>query len=384
MLPTHTILRHLDTSTNSFEPAYTFSHTLGRGWEGGADIYTAHATNSSVVIKTFWSVTRTAPVPAGVAARLLREHGVVAAVWPADISSTLRAYPRDHLGRAVTIHATDVFYVPTAGALAARDPPQPWRLVLPLLATGSLDGLAEPLALLNVTAGAVDGAYRARFAGVLGALARMHARGFCHDDVKPDNVFLRNAAHEMLLGDMGQTRPLVHRWHAGWRDCRLVDAHRAWKSYLLLLRTGAARDAGAAGFDALFVAREADWAKAYWEWARMPQPTLPQDMQRRVRGHEARGFWDSAPGNGRVMFPELGPGGKVVRRSMKPAEAIAQVEKVRREMVAYKKAQKAGEIVEKQWWWWDMPAEPVKNQTVIDELNVISHEGAWLLGMPGT
>jgi len=114
-----------------------------------------------------------------------------------------------------------------------------------------------------------------------------NAQGYCHGDVKLDNIFIRRVAsekkatiettisdadaashqpkqledylaimetekahpslepprgprHYLVLADLSQTRPLHHIHHIrqNWRDCRLVDMDRAWRSYLQLLRMG--------------------------------------------------------------------------------------------------------------------------------------------------
>lgn len=331
-----------------------------------------------MVVKTFWVTTRTAPVPPAVITRLQREHNVTVSIWPADISSTLRRYNRDHTGQEVTIHAIDLFYVPPADPL----PPKasyPWRLVLPLK-IGSLDSTLSVLPALNISVSDIDFLYRPRYHSVIEALALMHttadpalnATGFCHDDIKLDNIFLRNSTHEMFLGDMGQTRPLVHRWHKGWRDCRLVDAHRAWKSYLQLLREGSARDAE---FDVLLMAREVDWARAYWGWVGMKEPTLPQEQL-------VKGFWGLPPVQTSMMFPVFREG-RVVRVEMGREEAIAELERLRREILRYNKTASVGV---RPWWWWDVPGLPTggHHDVVNKELKVIIHEGGRLVGMPGT
>ncbi|KAF8428961.1 hypothetical protein EV426DRAFT_639568 [Tirmania nivea] len=219
-----------------------------------------------------------------------------------------------------------------------------WGMVLPLLDGGDVDNLLGVLPLIGLSPADLDWLYRPLFAhGVLKALARMHhtkedthdrnaflwrlirgkrysekgtseftgndnkhhagthgiprarrpqriddsAEGYCHGDVKLDNIFIRRVAaekkptiettisdadaathqfrkpedylavmktekehptlepprgprHYLVLSDLSQTRPLHHTRHMrnNWRDCRLVDMDRAWRSYLQLLRMG--------------------------------------------------------------------------------------------------------------------------------------------------
>lgn len=219
-----------------------------------------------------------------------------------------------------------------------------WGMILPLLDGGDADHLLGVLPLIGLSPADLDWLYRPLFShGVLKALARMHhtkedthdrnqfqwllvhgkwysergtseftgsdneqhagtygiprarrpqriddnAQGYCHGDVKLDNIFIRRVAaekkpiiettisdtdaalhqfrnpedylavminekahptlepprgprHYLVLSDLCQTRPLHHIYHIrnNWRDCRLVDMDRTWRSYLQLLRMG--------------------------------------------------------------------------------------------------------------------------------------------------
>ena len=352
MSPSHPIIRVVNVTTNSFEPEYIYSHQLGRGYEGQADIYTSASTQQPLVIKTFFSTTRTEPIPEAIAARLKSEHNITATQWPVDIAATLRNYGNAPL----TIHALDAFLVTPSPADTL-----PWKLVLPLYSSGSLDAAADALSFLNLSATTIDRLYRPRFRTVLLALTQMHAAGFCHDDVKIDNIFLRDEAHGMLLGDLGQTRPLDHPWHSQWRDCRLVDYHRTWRTYLVLLREGARRDGE---FDELLIRREAEWAAAYWAWTKNPMPVMDDE------------FWGKEMG-GEVEMPV--EGGRT--ELMAEDRAVELVRRVAAELQPVKKARKEGKPVELPWWFWERPAR-VANETVETELKVI--DGARLIGLERT
>jgi hypothetical protein len=379
--PARPIFREYDANTQNFEPEYIFSYKLGQGFEGEANIYTTTTTNRSVVIKTFFSTTRTQDLPPEVANRLQREHNITITRWPVDISATLRQYgvPKASAEEDLTIQALDAFYVPYNGT--ERNAPLPWKLVLPLYPSGSLDSAQAALSFLNLSTADIDFLYRSRYRAVFEALGRMHTTmdagnnitGFCHDDVKIDNVFLRNAAHEMLLGDLGQTRSLNHSWHTDWRDCRLVDAHRAWKTYLVLLRDASARNQPSE-FDDQLMSRSTEWAKAYWRW-KETDLTLPQEML----DHDGA-FWDWEP-TGTIDFPVFREG-RMEKFPMGREEAFEKLEDIRSEYARFRKARKDGTAGDwRPWWWWSAP-KVASNDTVVAELKVI--DNAKLMGLPGT
>jgi hypothetical protein len=121
-------------------------------------------TQQEVVVKTFFSTTRTQDIPAAVAGRLHGEHNITATRWPVEISATLQ----ENVG-GLTIHAADVFYA--AGAASTK---LPWRLVLPLYPCGSLDSAQAALSFLDFSTVEVDWLYRPRYKRVFEALAGMH------------------------------------------------------------------------------------------------------------------------------------------------------------------------------------------------------------------
>lgn len=158
-----------------------------------------------------------------------------------------------------------------------------WHLVMPLMEGGTLQHLAQH-ALQGQPEGKtsvkdLDIRYRGRFNEVLSALRSLHARGFCHDDVKTDNVFIGPSTPEAdgswLLGDLGNVREVSHPYHTSrmWtlsnkqlRDCRANDAMRAVKTYLQFLREASmpGRSSRSNDFDiALLDARES-WARLLW------------------------------------------------------------------------------------------------------------------------
>ncbi|KAF8544573.1 hypothetical protein BDD12DRAFT_872815 [Trichophaea hybrida] len=393
-----TLVRKLNEATNSFEPEYVYSHRLGRGFEGQADIYTSRTTDQSVVIKTFFSFTREEYIPKKVAVRLLRDYNITEKRWPVDISATLRRYnAKSPMADDLTVHPIDVFYVPRPEIeLGPRErAPLPWRMVLPLYNSGSLDFAQAALAYLNLTTTEIDFLYRPRYKTVFEALGRMHttmelesnATGFCHDDIKIDNLFLRNEAHEIMVGDMGQSRPLSHAYHKKWYDCRLVDAHRAWKTYLVLLRGASDRSNGTSEFDEQFMSQTTEWAAAYWNWMEdeliLPEHMFPkfetlegeeeedEDEGEMNTGNSTYRFWGTIP-KGTINFPVYRKG-RIEKVAMGREEAIREVEVVRKELAEFKKARSSRTGYAPEWvpWWWWNITTPVANKTVEYELRVV-------------
>lgn len=171
-----------------------------------------------------------------------------------------------------------------------------WHLVTPFLASGTLDHLAErlrhhgpPLAIEEV-----DAHFRPSFHSILEALDTMHwQRDLCHDDIKMDNIFVKDYASppleapghtnyslpaeqdtHWLLGDLGNAREPSHDYHTSllWShdngqhpDCRVNDLRRLVKSYILFLQAAtkgsvAQRDV----FVESFLAASAPWGRLYW------------------------------------------------------------------------------------------------------------------------
>lgn len=330
--------------------------------------------------------------PRRVSDRLYYEHNITDTKWPCDINATLRRYNNDSsslTGEDLTTHAIDAFYVPSNSTDKSR--PLLWKMVLPLYG-GALDSPTEALSYLNMSTTAIDFLYRPRYRTVFEGLARMHTTqdpllnntGFCHDDIKIDNLFLRNGLHEIILGDLGQTRTLDDKFHNGWVDCRLVDAHRAWKTYLVLIRDASMRGRGPSEFDAQFVTRTTEWAAAYWRWLEKER-TVPQhmiDAQADAEWNEAttKGFWDTAPQGTTIDFPVF-ENGVIMRVPMSRDEAFQHLEIMRVEFEAFKKAkndQTAGDWAP--WWYWNRPIV-FGNGQIEQELKVIN--GAKLVGLGG-
>jgi serine/threonine protein kinase len=120
------------------------------------------------------------------------------------------------------------------------------------------------------------------FSHLLQDLHTLHKRGYCHDDVKPQNIFIESPEH-WLLGDLGNARNVEHGWHSTnlwrrrnqWSDCQLNDIRRALKSYMFFLRD-ACDDADA--FDYVFLHAETEWARLYWTFVDQPKSQYQDTM----------------------------------------------------------------------------------------------------------
>ncbi|KAJ3457621.1 hypothetical protein MRS44_014762 [Fusarium solani] len=156
-----------------------------------------------------------------------------------------------------------------------------WHFLTPFVASGSLVRLAEHLHHSGhaYTARDLDILYRPSLERLFEALDRMHNRhGLCHDDIKPDNIFLSgkrslgevDVTKDWILADLGNAREPDHPYHSSilWSrlnnnlpNCRVNDVVRLVKSYVLFLR--AAVDDGGA-FDKQFFEGRESWAKLFW------------------------------------------------------------------------------------------------------------------------
>jgi serine/threonine protein kinase len=212
---------------------------LGRGWEGRVYVY------QNSVIKTYDSAR--SPF------RNCAPASYPTARWPTEIPASLHfggttsaAINRtDDAGKTQTEY--DGFLPVKAHFVASNSPgsPEEWHLVTPLVDGGTLLTLAERLSRDPKTKSYrdVDALYRPAFNRFLKSLAAFHNAGYCHDDIKPSNIFVQDASH-WLLGDLGNVREVHHPYHTSriWRDskqvtdCRSNDVVRTLQSYLKFIQ----------------------------------------------------------------------------------------------------------------------------------------------------
>lgn len=247
--------------------------TLGSGWEGTTFAY------DDMAIKTF------AP---GRSPFRNCVPGKPPLKWPTEIPASLYfGNLLDSEGSTSTLRETRRYpagFLPVksyfiAGAVSA--PSDQWHLVTPLI-QGNLNYIADNVHRRSYRE--LDLRYRPAFNRVLRALESMHYAGFCHDDIKPSNIFVQGDS-QWILGDLGNVRHVSHPYHSSrlWKDngqlpdCRANDAVRALKSYLQFLRQ-ASYDAEA--LDLEFFERRDPLSRLFWATVRSPSATA-RDLRTR-------------------------------------------------------------------------------------------------------
>ncbi|KAF2461775.1 kinase-like domain-containing protein, partial [Lineolata rhizophorae] len=189
---------------------YVFRKELGSGCEGTASIYTDQTTGEEVVVKTFFGTGRNA-VPDAVGEVFAWRQSM----WPAEIPALLLLSGFGGKNWTAKVHESGSHgsgYVPILDYfLVTRNErnesvaPQ-WHLVMPLVQRGTLQSLAGRVRAENPQPPhELDLSLRPTLRRLLRTLADLHARGYCHDDVKLDNVFALSRTH-WLLGDLGNVR----------------------------------------------------------------------------------------------------------------------------------------------------------------------------------
>lgn len=204
---------------------------LGEGWEGKVFAY------EDWVIKTF--TPGRSP---------FRNCAPDASKWPTEIPASLQ------FGGSANDdgNATHNGFLPVkAHFMASTTPggPAEWHLVTPLLRGGNLASLSKKLSLDEqpMSYAQVDAIYRPAFNELLENMGILHNAGYCHDDIKPGNVFIQDESH-WVIGDLGNVREVEHPYHSSriWKDngqlydCRANDVVRALQSYLKFVQSSAA------------------------------------------------------------------------------------------------------------------------------------------------
>jgi hypothetical protein len=194
--------------------------------------------------------------------------------WPTEIPATLLVGSEPGF-----LSARDAFFASSS----PTEEPQ-WHLVTPLAEGGTLQTLAKN-ALQDVPEGkssiqSLDSRFRTRFNDMLLAIQYLHMQGLCHDDIKPDNIFVGASIAgddgPWILGDLGNARHLSHPYHTSrvWTqsnnqlpDCRANDALRAVKTYLQFLRHVSSTSSAMRpeeDFDLALSEAKEPWARLFW------------------------------------------------------------------------------------------------------------------------
>ncbi|EUC30336.1 hypothetical protein COCCADRAFT_104236 [Bipolaris zeicola 26-R-13] len=254
---------------------------MGNGWEGRVYVY------KDSVIKTFDTVRspfRNCAPPSYPIDR-----------WPTEIPATLyfggststAANGTDDDGNAKPRYKG--FLPVKAHFIASNSPgsPEEWHLVTPLAEGGDLLTLAQKLSTDPSIKSyrTADVLYRPAFNRFLSILAAVHNAGYCHDDVKPTNIFLQSPS-DWLLADLGNVREVGHPYHTSriWRDskqipdCRSNDVVRALKSYLKFLQQSIPNQDN---FNTALLQGEEPISKLFW-WAMADEEDIrAEELQRR-------------------------------------------------------------------------------------------------------
>jgi hypothetical protein len=194
--------------------------------------------------------------------------------WPTEIPATLLAGSEPGF-----LTPRDAFFAVSSPMEEAQ-----WHLVTPLAEGGTLQTLAKQVSQ-NASGGEpsiqnLDIRFRPKFNDLLLAIQYLHTQGLCHDDIKPDNIFVRSSIAgddgPWILGDLGNVRHLSHPYHTSrvWTqsnnqlpDCRANDALRAVKTYLQFLRQISSTSTAMRSeedFDLALSEAKESWARLFW------------------------------------------------------------------------------------------------------------------------
>ena len=211
---------------------------LGQGWEGKVFVY------KDSVIKTFtpgWSPFRNCAPDA-------------TTKWPTEIPASLIFGGVSNVSNEGDANMTYSGFLPVkAHFMAPTSPgaPAEWHLVTPLLSGGNLQKLARHLHSSERPNSyrEIDTIYRPAFNQLLTSMSTLHEAGYCHDDIKPSNIFVQDESR-WVIGDLGNVREVFHPYHSSriWRDnrqledCRANDVIRVLKSYLKFIQSSIADD----------------------------------------------------------------------------------------------------------------------------------------------
>ncbi|PSN60167.1 hypothetical protein BS50DRAFT_210800 [Corynespora cassiicola Philippines] len=208
--------------------------------------------------------------------------------WPTEIPASLyfggsfTAAATQHANASSNANSASVGFLPVKAYFMATSSPAvgaEWHLVTPLVPGGNLNGLAKRIHRKRVSRSAqeLDIEYRPVFVNLLNTLDSLHNDGYCHDDIKPSNIFVEDDLH-WVVGDLGNVREISHPYHYSkiWKnnnqleDCRANDVMRALKSYLLFLRS-ASEDT--ASFNRELFEGQTPWSRLFW-WASADSLTM--------------------------------------------------------------------------------------------------------------
>ena len=218
--PQHT-LRSPRSDDSTIDDRYRFEKHLSSGFEGNVAIYHDLLTKEQVVIKSF--KTDQSPLRNTLPLSLQRAFSVPEGTWPTEIAFMLllSGLPRDNDSTAeANLSSAHPDVVPILDYFLLADKPSRWQLVTPLYTRGTLANLPKSVRSElglpdSTTATELDQMFRGTFNRLVASLATIHQAGFCHDDIKPANIFVSNDGPQTwILGDFGQVRERDHPYQS--------------------------------------------------------------------------------------------------------------------------------------------------------------------------
>ncbi|KAL8661409.1 MAG: hypothetical protein Q9168_008389 [Polycauliona sp. 1 TL-2023] len=290
-IPRKLIRRYRGPSALDIDDRYAFVRRLGGGREGAVNLYEDSNTGDLVAIKRFQSVYRN-PLPPSLLKALEVEKVYY---WPAEIQATILlggSSQRTHEAGLISergLESSDCDMLPALDYFLIREGSWSstsftWHLVTPFLGKGTLTHLAQNLEASNQTSCNLDHAFRPSLHRLVESLARLHKLSVCHNDVKPDNIYILDQQH-WLLGDLGNVREINHPYYSTpkwqregqWADCQTNDIRRALISYMNLIRRAAADKEV---FDQQIICRSSALAEFYWGF--MEEPVSADELLQRL------------------------------------------------------------------------------------------------------
>jgi hypothetical protein len=266
-----TLVRSRSKDGLSIGDRYIFDRALSSGHEGTHEIYFDDTTKKRVSIKSFFDkrdvFRNTLPSTA--------RNAFEMETWPTEIPAMLLFASRRYdwvtqIDNKDIVHFVDYFVLDHRGS-------KRWQLVTEFYHRGTLLNAGIRLACelglpSNITTAQLDHIFRNSFTKLLKTLSSLHDAGFCHDDIKPANIFISN--HDpfiWILGDLGQVREQNHTYHSSkkwrtqgqWKNCVLNDTRRLLKVYLSFLRSF---HHDTSRFDSELMQGQENWSGFYWNY----------------------------------------------------------------------------------------------------------------------
>ena len=189
-------MRHLNGTY--IDERCVYMRHLGKGMEGSAALYVDVVTGEVVVVKTYTGLIRN-----GIPAHLAGDFAGLSLQWPVEIEAGLLIGSWMNGNESSFVPVRD-YFIPKSGSLKPH-----WAMATPFIEAGTLMDLATATNVHERTPQKLDKVFRHVFNTILENLRPLHAVGYCHDDIKPDNIFIASTAH-WLLGDLGNVRHFDH------------------------------------------------------------------------------------------------------------------------------------------------------------------------------